>query len=205
MTAQKPSQPTNLPDPGKAREQFRRFLAGETGERIFTHPTGHPSRPTGFCPCDRPLLSRLWFYLKAAVLVQALKLPFNRLKVGLLRRCGACIGPDVYLSVDVWIDPAFPELLTIEPEVMVGVGARIFLHEFRPDRFLAGRVIIRSGAVIGGCSLIGPGVEIGRGAIVVGGAVVGRDVPAGMMAVGNPARIMPLRPGGLTAGGAGDE
>ena len=35
------------------------------------------------------------------------------------------------------------------------------------------------------------GVEIGEGAVVAGGAAVGRDVPAGKLAIGNPARIMP--------------
>lgn len=69
-----------------ALEEFRRFLQAETGTRVFTCPTGHPSRPTGFCPCDRSLLPRLWFYLKAAALVQVLKLPFNAPKVALLRR-----------------------------------------------------------------------------------------------------------------------
>jgi len=140
--------------------------------------------------------------LKAAALVQVLKLPFNAPKVALLRRLGANIGSDVYLSVDAWIDPTFPQLLTIEPAVMVGVGARIFLHEFRRDQFVAGRVTIRTGAVVGAFCLIGPGVEIGQGAVVAGGAVVGRDVPAGMMAVGNPARILPLKPVGPGAEGA---
>lgn len=188
-----------------ALEEFRRFLSAECRTRIFTHPTGHPSRPTGFCPCDRSLLPRLWFYLKAAALVQSLKLPFNVPKVALLRRLGGRIGRDVYLSVDAWIDPTFPQLLTIEPEVMVGVGARIFLHEFRRDQFVAGRVIIRTGAVIGAFCLIGPGVEIGQGAVVAGGAVVGRDVPAGMMAVGNPARILPLKSTSVSAEAEGHD
>jgi acetyltransferase-like isoleucine patch superfamily enzyme len=150
-------------------------------------------------------LSRLWFYAKATALVLALKLPFNRPKAALLRRLGARIGRDVYFSVDAWIDPTFPQLLTIEPEVMVGVGARIFLHEFRRDQFVAGRVTIRTGALIGAFCLIGPGVEIGPGAVVAGGAVVGRDVPAGMMAVGNPARILPLKPAGSGVEGASHE
>ena len=75
---------------------------------------------------------------------------------------------------------------------MVGVGVKIALHEFRPREFRAGRVIIRKGAVVGGFALIGHGVEIGEGAVVAGGAVVGRDVPPSKLAIGNPARIMPL-------------
>lgn len=174
------------------QESLRLFLAGETDERVFRHPICHPSRPTGFCPCDRPLLARLVFYFKAAVLLSVLKLAFNGPKLALLRRRGARVGRNVYLSADLWIDPVFPELLTLEDDVLIGVGVRIALHEFGPNEFRAGRVIIRKGAVIGGFALIGHGVEIGAGAVVAGGAVVGRDVPAGKLAIGNPARIFAL-------------
>jgi acetyltransferase-like isoleucine patch superfamily enzyme len=128
-------------------------------------------------------------------LLTVLRLAWNGPKLRLLRRCGAKVGTNVFISTDVWIDPAFPQLLTIEDEVMVGVGARIALHEFGPAHFRAGRVTIRRQAVIGGFALIGHGVEIGEGAVVAGGAVVGRDVPAGALAIGNPARIMPLHSG----------
>lgn len=171
---------------------FRRFLAGETHERIFTAATCHPSQPTGFCPCDGPLPGRLWFYAKAWMLLTVLKLAWNGPKLWLLRWCGAKVGTNVFISTDVWIDPTFPQLLTIEDNVMVGVGVKIALHEFGPRQFRAGRVVIRKGAIIGGFALIGQGVEIGEGAVVAGGAAVGRDVAAGRLAVGNPARIMPL-------------
>ena len=180
------------PAPAEERKRFARFLAGQSKERVFTSPTSHPSQPTGFCPCDSALPATLWFYARAWALLTALKLAFNGPKLKLLRWCGARVGRNVFISTDVWIDPTFPQLLTIEDDVMVGVGVKIFLHEFRPKEFRAGRVVIRKGAVVGGFALIGPGVEIGEGAVVAGGAVVGRDVPAGKFAIGNPARMMPL-------------
>ncbi len=173
------------------REELRRFLVAENGDRVFEWPTGHPSQPTGFCPCDTSFLSRAWFYAKAGVLLALLRWPFNRPKLAVLRRMGARVGRNVHIATDVWIDPLFPQLLTIEDNVMIGVGARIALHEFGRDRFRAGRVTLRQGALIGGFALIGHGVEIGPEAVVAGGAVVGRDVPAGMLAVGNPARVFP--------------
>jgi acetyltransferase-like isoleucine patch superfamily enzyme len=176
----------------ESRIAFRRFLHGETGERIFAALTCHPSQPTGFCPCDGPFLETLRFYIKAWLLLTVLKLAWNGPKLKLLRWCGAQVGRNVFISSDVWIDPAFPQLLTIEDDVMIGVGVKIALHEFRPREFRAGRVIIRKGAVIGGFALIGHGVEIGEGAVVAGGAAVGRNVPAGKLAIGNPARVMPL-------------
>jgi len=46
-------------------------------------------------------------------------------------------------------------------------------------------------AVICAAAVIDAGVTIGKGAKVAPGAVVCRDVPAGMFAVGNPARVIP--------------
>jgi acetyltransferase-like isoleucine patch superfamily enzyme len=135
----------------------------------------------------------LWFYFRSTLLLTALKLPFNALKIALLHWSGARVGQNVFISTDVWIDPTFPELLTIEDEVMLGVGVRIFLHAFDRDHFEAGRVLLRKGVIIGGFAMIGHGVEIGEAAVVAGGAVVGRDVPAGKAAIGNPARTVPLR------------
>lgn len=176
----------------QSRDDFRRFLHGQARERTFTAPTCHPSQPTGFCPCDGPFLETLRFYMKAWLLLTVMKLAWNGPKLKLLRWCGAKIGRNVFISTDVWIDPTFPQLLTIEDDVMIGVGVKIALHEFRPREFRAGRVIIRKGAVIGGFALIGHGVEVGEGAVIAGGAAVGRDVPSGKLAIGNPARIMPL-------------
>jgi hypothetical protein len=183
---------TTMSSSSDRQEEFQHFLTGKTGNLVFTAPTCHPAQPTGFCPCDGPLLGRGWFYLKAWLLLTVLKLAFNGPKLKLLRWSGAQVGRNVFISTDVWIDPTFPQLLTLEDDVMVGVGVKIALHEFRPREFRAGRVVVRKGAVIGGFALIGSGVEIGEGAVVAGGAVVGRDVPPGKLAVGNPARIMPL-------------
>jgi acetyltransferase-like isoleucine patch superfamily enzyme len=194
MRPPQPSAPgsNRTPDLEEGLVRFGRFLAGDTGERVFAWPTCHPSRPTGFCPCDRPWAARLGFYAKAWLLLAVLRQALNGPKIALLRRLGARVGDRVFLSTDVWIDPAFPQLLAIEDEVMVGVGVKIALHEFGRDGFRAGRVILRRGAVIGGFALLRHGIEIGEGAVVAGGAAVGRDVPAGKLAVGNPARIFPL-------------
>jgi len=47
---------------------------------------------------------------------------------------------------------------------------------------------IRRGARIGGGAILCPGIEIGEEAFVGAGAVVIKDVPAGAVVVGNPAR-----------------
>jgi acetyltransferase-like isoleucine patch superfamily enzyme len=49
---------------------------------------------------------------------------------------------------------------------------------------------IRRGARVGGGAVLLPGVEIGEEAFVGAGAVVTRNVPAKMLVVGNPARVV---------------
>ena len=177
-----------------AKERLRRFLAPDCPDRLFAQPTCHPARDTGFCYCDHSVRGALKVWLRGALFAGVLALPFNGLKLWMLRRCGARIGHDVFLSEQVWIDPVFPHLLTIEDEVMIGFGARIFFHEFRRDEFRAGRVILRSGSFVGGLAVVGCGVEVGRNATVAASAVVGRDVPPGHIAIGNPARVVQRRP-----------
>jgi acetyltransferase-like isoleucine patch superfamily enzyme len=49
---------------------------------------------------------------------------------------------------------------------------------------------IRRGARVGGGAILCPAIEIGEDAFVGAGAVVTKDVPARMVVVGNPARVL---------------
>ena len=65
------------------QEAYRRlaeFRRGQTEDRLFVHPIGHPSNPTGFCYCERSFLKGLGFHFKAILLSVVFRLPFNRLK-----------------------------------------------------------------------------------------------------------------------------
>lgn len=185
---------SDLPESGpEFRDAYRRlreFCQGRTSDRLFVHPTCHPAEPTGFCYCEGSLWRALRFYAKAVFLGLAFRLPSNALKVWMLRRLGAKVGERVYFSPGVFVDPTFPELITIEGGVFFGLGAKIFTHEFRIDQFRAGKVIIRRGAFIGGFAIIGCGVEIGEHGVVAACSVADRDVPAGATLIQSPARIL---------------
>ncbi|MBQ6622923.1 MAG: 2,3,4,5-tetrahydropyridine-2,6-dicarboxylate N-acetyltransferase [Mogibacterium sp.] len=51
-------------------------------------------------------------------------------------------------------------------------------------------VIVEDDVLIGANAVVLEGVRIGKGAVVAAGAVVTRDVPAGMVAAGCPARVI---------------
>ncbi|MGQ9585008.1 MAG: acyltransferase [Anaerolineae bacterium] len=85
----------------------------------------------------------------------------------------------------------FLEWVTLEDDVFVGPGV-IFTDDLHPPcpRFRECRrgATVRRGARLGAGAVILPGVTIGAEALVGAGAVVTRDVPDGMVVVGNPAR-----------------
>jgi acetyltransferase-like isoleucine patch superfamily enzyme len=51
-------------------------------------------------------------------------------------------------------------------------------------------VIIEDDVVIGANAVVLEGVRVGKGAVVGAGAVVTKDVPPGVVVVGNPAKII---------------
>jgi putative colanic acid biosynthesis acetyltransferase WcaF len=74
-------------------------------------------------------------------------------------------------------------------------------HDYtRPDLPLL-RPPIRIGAGVWVCAqaFIGPGVTVGDNSVIGARAVVVKDVPAGVVAAGNPARVIKARPMGASA------
>ena len=90
--------------------------------------------------------------------------------------------------------------VTIEDEVFIGHGV-IFINDRYPRATAADgalqteadwkmeHTVVRKGASIGSGAIVMCGVEIGAGALVGAGAMVVRDVPAGEIVAGHPARL----------------
>jgi acetyltransferase-like isoleucine patch superfamily enzyme len=111
-----------------------------------------------------------------------------------LRARGARIGEAVYMGLDVYVEPDFVPLLTIEDGVVLARGVSILLHDSALNNVLGeplkfGPVTLRSRCYVGANATILCGVEVGAGAVVGAGSVVTGDVPPGTVAYGNPARV----------------
>jgi UDP-2-acetamido-3-amino-2,3-dideoxy-glucuronate N-acetyltransferase len=110
---------------------------------------------------------------------------------------GARVGARCKISSHTFIC----EGVTLEDEVFVGHGV-MFINDRRPratradgtpqteDDWTLQRTVVRRGASIGSNATILGGVEIGERAIVGAGAVVTKNVLAGAIVAGNPARII---------------
>ena len=82
--------------------------------------------------------------------------------------------------------------VTLEDDTFVGANVT-----FTNDRFPRSKqpfellpILVKRGASIGAGSTILAGVTIGEGAMIGAGSVVTKDVPAGELWLGNPARFM---------------
>lgn len=91
------------------------------------------------------------------------------------------IGDDVQLGPNV-------QLLTAEHPLAPG-PRRAKWESARP-------IVIEDNVWLGGGVIVCPGVTIGRDTVVGAGSVVTGDLPAGVLAVGSPARVLRALPEG---------
>lgn len=115
----------------------------------------------------------------------------------LYRWMGVRVGRHVFIGLDTWLDDQFPELVVVEDDVTISFRVMVVVHDDakRLDRTQAGAgdgtvapVVLKRGCYLGAGCIVLPGVTVGEGAVVAAGAVVTRDVPAGAVVGGVPAR-----------------
>jgi maltose O-acetyltransferase len=105
------------------------------------------------------------------------------------------LGDDVFLNFNCVVLDVVP--VTIGDRVQIASAVQILAADHpldvatRASGLENGRpIVIEDDAWIGGGSILCPGVTIGRGSAIGAGSVVTRDIPAGVVAVGNPCRVL---------------
>jgi acetyltransferase-like isoleucine patch superfamily enzyme len=101
---------------------------------------------------------------------------------------GCTIGDRVKIHSNCYV----AQFTTIEDDVFLGPGVSLANdpHPGSATHLCMRGPTLKAGAQIGMNATILPFVTIGERALVGAGAVVTRDVPPGMVVVGNPARIL---------------
>lgn len=116
-----------------------------------------------------------------------------RVKNCLYRTLGIEVGAKAAVGMGVTMDVFFPQLISIGDNSIIGYDTVILAHEFLMEELRTGPVEIGKNVMIGANCTVLPGVRIGDGATVSACSLVNRDVPAGALAGGVPARILQKR------------
>lgn len=105
------------------------------------------------------------------------------------------IGNNVYINFNLTVVDDYK--VTIGNNVMFGPNVTIAVtnHPVHPDLRREGAmfalpVVIEDDAWIGSGAIIVPGVTIGKGSVIGAGSVVTKDIPANVIAVGNPCKVL---------------
>jgi acetyltransferase-like isoleucine patch superfamily enzyme len=98
------------------------------------------------------------------------------------------IGEGTAISLSAKLDKTNPRGVHIGKYTAVSFGAAIVTHDWvnHVDR----DVRIGDNCFIGAHAIVLAGVTIGDHCVVAAGSVVARDVPAGSLVAGNPARVV---------------
>lgn len=117
----------------------------------------------------------------------------SSLRIKLWRMGGVNIGQGCFVGESVRLDTIHPELIEIGDGCTITAGVCILTH-FRKDfDYYIGSVKIGNRVFIGMNTIIANSVEIGNSAIVGAGSIVTKDIPAGEIWAGNPARFIRKR------------
>jgi sugar O-acyltransferase (sialic acid O-acetyltransferase NeuD family) len=126
------------------------------------------------------MVTKKGFLLASAVHPKATIAPDTQIQPGSVIAAGAVINPACVVGENVIINTA----ATVDHDCYLSDGVHIC-----PGAHLAGNVQVGFGAWVGIGACVINRVSIGNGAYIGAGAVVVGDIPANVIAYGNPAKV----------------
>jgi len=148
------------------QNSFKEYL--KTEEPFFEFSVGSDLNTRNSIPFRVifPGIQLTLYYFRHLISRIAQFIDYSPIKIFLYRLIGIKIGKGVYISPDVILDSQFPALLEIGDYVVLGWGAKIFVHDYNGIIYRIGRVKIGTGTVVGGFSFIRAGVNIEDNSLV---------------------------------------
>lgn len=115
-------------------------------------------------------------------------------KVEMYKRMGVKIGDNCNFQFDVVIDFSHYWHIKIGNNVTLAPRVHVLAHDASTFKHFGytkiGKVEIGDNTFVGASATILPNVKIGKNCIIGAGSVVRKDVPDGMVAAGNPAKVI---------------
>lgn len=109
-------------------------------------------------------------------------------------RRGLVVGKNFNMLKDVILDYSHIWHIEIGDDVTIAPRVIVLAHDASTKQKLGytklGKVKIGSRVFVGAGSIILPGVTIGDDVIIGAGSLVSKDIPSGVVAAGNPARVI---------------
>jgi acetyltransferase-like isoleucine patch superfamily enzyme len=111
---------------------------------------------------------------------------------------GLQLGEGTHISQPIYFDRLHPWLIAIGDYVTLGPYVAVITHDASLAHYTGqtriGRVVIGRRVNVGVGAILLPGTVIGEDSVVAAGAVVRGEVPPGSLVVGNPGEVSPIKP-----------
>ncbi|MGU9280147.1 acyltransferase [Clostridium perfringens] len=133
------------------------------------------------------------FIRKIILRILGMKYPIN-IQLEELKKKGLIVGENFSMQEDVLIDGSHCFLINIGDNVTLAPRVHILAHDASTKMHIGyskiGRVIIGNNVFIGANTTILPNVKIGDNVIVGANSLITKDIPSGVVCVGNPMKII---------------
>ena len=105
------------------------------------------------------------------------------------------IGADSFINFGGIVLDSSPVIIGEHVQIATGVQLLTAEHPLEPAERRAKvelnrPVVIEDNVWIGAGAIVCPGVTVGEDSVIGAGSIVTRDIPAGVLAVGNPCRVV---------------
>jgi maltose O-acetyltransferase len=111
-----------------------------------------------------------------------------------LKSRGLKLGKNILIADTFFFDPSHCYLISIGDNCYICPNVRLVAHDASTKLFLNytkfGKIDIKENCFIGDSTIVLPNVTIGPNSIVGAGSIVTKTIPPGVVAAGNPARVI---------------